>query len=239
MKFELNESNQLALIAESQKEVLEVLSHSRLPVLDHLSELGSGVFTHTLKGTWVPVEIQLDQKWIDPYLAKLEKITGYYYPIPDIVPFPRYSEYCVNLCHTHMIEEATLIDTLLTFKGYQQLYSEKTDPIRSFAERVREDLGVRPEAPRLLSNRRKNPDFGKIMPPVPALKNRKVFNAFVQWWYDNKATESQRLMLDKCYATHRTVCNPKNMGDWLMAEYSVLHPTWDTIVTFEEFKKLS
>lgn len=252
MQFSIIDKS-LRIQSETPAEALEIIQHYRLDVLAHADALSSGLLTHVVdpsrqhNSRWFAVSHRVDAAWMFPYMARLSVLTGFHGQIPDI-PAPRYpAGYCVNLCHTHIVESATVSGVSYFAQGFiesgdwnNQTAAARSSP--SFVEQIIEDIGARKSEPEFIELRngllKKNPGYLRRHAPHPQLTSSILFGTLFQWWADNHATAGQRDILTRCEANHRTVCPRDPLASHLMRSYEPgFRVSWDApAVSFTEFR---
>ena len=272
MKFKIIEDGLgLEITAETGKEVMELLKHLYSfgdslseKVLKYARNIAEGSLTLAQRVTgrrkeegarWFAHEYTAEPKWLQPYMDRLKRDTGYDGPIPTIEPGPRYTGYVTNLCHTRIIERSRISPDGYTAWGYDEAgpWNGKTAEQYSaskFAEYVCEDIGDRRHEPEYIPVSghggagllKHNPNYLKRHYPHPAAKNHVVYNALLQWWLDNAATPGQRDVVQRALACHRTVCKNDTLGEWLLRSYANgWRVAWDgkgSFIEQEDFLKM-
>lgn len=251
MKFAIVEKA-LHVSAETSREVLEMIKHYSLDTLAHVENIASGTLTKVCKpgrenGEWFAVSCELGPEWVAPYLKRLEKLTGYAGPVP-VIPAPRYpGGYCENLCHTHIVETATVSSDGYTARGFvhSQDWNGKTAAQRyraHFADYVSESIGGRKSEPQYIRMNngwlKENPNYLKRYGAHAELSSALLFGCLLQWWTDTQATPGQREILRKCDENHRTVCPRDSLASYLFRSYEPgFRVSWESpLVSFDEFK---
>lgn len=243
----------LQVAAETPADVLEMLKHYRLDILQHADALASGHLVHTVPGgkdggQWFAITSVLGSEWAAPYLARLAHLTGYTGPVPAI-ECPRYpgSIAAHHLQHTHIVESATLGSDGFVFRGYvhSQDWNGRTARDRyaaRFAECVREGVGATKTEPEFLpvgngGLLKRNPNYLRRHAPHPAASSASVLGAIYQWWLDAKATPGQRGIIARCMANHHTVCPRDDLGSYFLRMYDAGYRVdWGApLVSFTEF----
>jgi hypothetical protein len=237
MKFQIDNGT-LQIVAESGAESLEIVNHYKIDPLKNLQEIAAGSLAHTDKPSgrdnpqWFEVSRHVDPAFFAPYAALLQRWTGFADIIPEI-DAPKYpGGYCVNLCHTHIVERATMSADGFTFWGYctgseWNGNDPETYANRKFAEYVAAAVGhVKQEREFIELNNgllKRNPNYMRRHAPEPRATSAVVFEALLQWWLASHATEGQKQIVAAASQNHKTVCKRDTLGDWLIREYA---PGW-------------
>lgn len=245
----------LQIQAETPAEVLETLKHFRLDIAAHVDAIASGMLTHTAKpgsrdnGEWFACDYTAPPEFLAPYFARLQKLTGYAGPIPSI-DAPRYEGHCVNLCHTHIVETASISPAGYRARGFicSADWNGRTAAERApgnFAEYICEKLGdTRRESEFIeIGNGgllKRNPNYLKRHAPHAALTNVPLFSAVLQWWIDTQATQAQKDVLQTCDTNHRSVCKNDALGAHLIRSYDDgYRVAWDKpLISFAAFQAM-
>lgn len=245
----------LKITAESPREVLEMIKHYSLDTLAHVEAIASGHLVHIVgpgkrdNGEWFPVSHTLGAEWLAPYMKRLQDMTGFSGHIADR-PGPRYpSGYCVNLCHTHIVESASISSVSYTARGFihSQDWNGRTAAQRykeAFAGYVAANMGDVKREPEYIRMDngwlKENPNYLKRHAPHAAPKSAAVFECLFNAWLEKYASEEQRQIVTRCMANHHTVCPRDGMGEFFLRSYDRGYRVdWGgPLVSFEEFAKL-
>lgn len=252
MKFAILDKA-LHITSETPAEGLEMIKHFRLNPLDHLQALTTGELSHVCpggrdNGEWFAVSASLGPDWIRPYLDKIKHWTGFEGELPAIA-CPRYpSGYCVNLCHTHIVESAEMSSDGFTFHGYihSSDWNGRTAAQRYhslFADYIAENVGERKSESEFIGVGngglfKRNPNYPKRYAPNARATSAEVFQALFDWWLSNRATPGQRDIVARCIVNHRTVCKNDALGAYLLRTYDHgYRVSWgEELITFDQFK---
>ena len=252
MQFKI-EDKALHVTAETPREVLEMVKHYRLDVLEHADALASGHLVHVCPpgkdgGEWFAVSSQLGPEWLAPYMARIQHLTGYTGHLADM-PGPRYpAGYADNLCHTHIVQTATVSSVGAHFHGFIHSgdWNGKTAAQRYqayFDECVRAGMGDTKQEREFLEVGnggllKRNPNYMRRHAPNAAAASAAVLECLLQHWLDRYATPGQRDIIARCMANHRTVCKNDGMGAYFLRMYDQGYRVgWDLpLVSFDEFK---
>lgn len=255
MKFQLINPQELKIEAENRDEVRELLNHYKLDPFEYVDEISRGgmVHTHNARGRdntrWFELEYLTSPEFIAPYIARLQKVTGYAGDVPTIEMSPRdISRYRWPLLHTHIVQGFRLTPDGFYFSGFVQSgdWNGKTAEQRApvmFSDYCREDVGARKSEQQYIhvgngGLLRENPNYMRRHAPHAEASNPCVFEALLQWWLVTHANNWQRETMAKALDCHKSVCKTDSLGEWLLREYSGMHTAWDKApVTFEQFAK--
>jgi hypothetical protein len=238
MKFTLAQTfpASLTFTAETTAESVEIVKHFRLDTLSCINGIQSGNLTHCAvpsnrdHSSWFAVSHQLGREWVAPYFAKLASITGWDGADMPTIPAPRYpGGYCVNLCHTHIVESATIDASGYAAAGFVSCgdWNGATGQDRAprlFAEYLTESLGHRPSEPEFIEVGnggllRRNPNYLRRRPVQPRLTSAPLFDCLWQHWLTHHATSGQRDIAEKADALHRGVCRNDSQASFLIRSY--------------------
>lgn len=254
MKFEHHHPD-LTIIATTGKEIEELCKHFRLPIADHVDDLIAGTMAHTVSGAkrpWFHLTATVPFTFLQPYYDVLKKVTGYD-GAPFLITHDRlkygYSR-DQALCHTHIVEVATISDIGYTATGFiqSQDWNGETATVRAprhFDGYLRAHLGQTEQEPEYIQYSNgllsRNPKYGRVdHPPHPAASSEAVFEVIFGHWLDNVASAAQQAAYVEGDICYRMVCKAPLCHELLRNYSGAFHiNNYKERITFEQFKEMA
>ncbi len=255
MKISQDTTNELTVVAETNKEVRDVFMHFRIPedTQSFIDALTKGSYVHVSRPKerfWFPVSATVFPEFIAPYLEKLKEITGFDADLGTINPAP-WNDYGFALVHTHIVSHAEINEYGYVCNGFIQSQDWNGKTARhladiNFEEYVRKFLGVTYREPEFIlsggwgGQMKLNPNYLKTHYAKPGIESLAIWQCIFETWCERFATPGQRAVIDDARSCYSQISKGNRaFTDSLLRGYSAfVVKNWTEKTTFEEFKGL-
>lgn len=251
MQFKIHEldNGKLDITAETKEEVVQIIQHFKLDLLQHAHVIGQDTFTYTEKaakahnGQWFQDYVLVQPEFTEPYRKLVEKWTGYDGPwdlqLPTIGPHGGRLGYSYYMLEAHLKPDGVAHHKLIVHSSDWNGSTAAARAGRSCQSHAEIWWGEQIHNPEYIDDnfgrKIRNPKFMRINPPTPRLSNIPLARAMFTWWLQNKATRNQREYWEASDNLHRQNTRTDTV-DGLMRFDRVIRCNWkDQGLTPEQF----